>query len=115
MIMRRLPLLALLLSGLLSGLLAASARAAEITDATGRTVALPDHVARILPAGAPAMVLLAALAPDLMLGFPEKLSAEARAHLGPEAAGLPTVPHLVGKEDVTEQVRALKPELIVDY
>jgi iron complex transport system substrate-binding protein len=96
-------------------LLPGAARAAEIVDATGRTVSIPDHVARILPAGPPAGVLLLALAPDLMLGYPGDLSAEQRAFLSPEAAALPKVPRLTGKEDVTEQVRALKPDLIVDY
>jgi len=105
--MRRLLLALLLLSG--------TARAAEIADATGRTVTVPDHVARILPAGPPAAVLLEALAPDLLLGFPNPVSPEAREKLAPEAAGLPTIPRLTGKQDVTEQVRALHPDLIVDY
>lgn len=95
--------------------LAVPARAAEVTDATGRTVAVPDHVARVLPAGAPAAVLLEALAPDLMLGFPNPVSPEARAELAPAAAALPSVPRLTGRQDVSEQVRALHPDLIVDY
>ena len=103
----RLLLILLLLSG--------AARAADIVDATGRTVTLPDNVTKILPAGPPAAILLEALAPDLMLGFPFPVSAEARARLAPEAAGLPAVPRLTGKQDVTEQVRALAPDLIVDY
>jgi iron complex transport system substrate-binding protein len=105
--MRRLLAVLLLLSG--------AARAADIVDATGRTVTIPDHVARILPAGPPAAVLLLTLAPDLMLGFPMDVSPEARAYLSPEAAALPKIPRLTGREDVTEQVRALKPDLIVDY
>jgi iron complex transport system substrate-binding protein len=105
------PLLIIPLVMLLSG----AAPAAEIVDATGRTVAVPDHVTKILPAGPPAAVLLEAMAPDLMLGFPNPVSAGARAQLAPEAAGLPAVPRLTGKQDVSEQVRALKPDLIVDY
>jgi iron complex transport system substrate-binding protein len=105
--MRSLLIALLLLSG--------AARAAEITDATGRSVAVPEHVARILPAGPPAAVLLEALAPDLMLGFPNPVPPEARALLAPEVATLPTVPRLTGKQDATEQVRALKPDLILDY
>jgi iron complex transport system substrate-binding protein len=93
----------------------AAARAVEIVDATGRTVTIPDHVARVLPAGPPAAVLLLALAPDLMLGFPMDVAPEARAFLSPEAASLPRIPRLTGKEDVTDQIRALKPDLIVDY
>ncbi len=109
--MRRLLLIVMLLPGMaLSG-----AQAAEIADATGRMVTVPDHVAHVLPAGPPAAVLLEALAPDLMLGFPNPVSPEARAQLAPDAADLPTVPRLTGRQDVTEQVRALHPDLIVDY
>jgi iron complex transport system substrate-binding protein len=92
-----------------------AAHATDIVDATGRTVTIPDHVTRILPAGPPAAVLLVALAPDLMLGFPMDVSPEARAFLSPEAASLPRIPRLTGKQDVTEEIRALKPDLIVDY
>ncbi|HYZ23234.1 MAG TPA: hypothetical protein VE690_13865, partial [Rhodopila sp.] len=38
--------------------LAAAAHAAEVTDATSRTVTIPAHIARVLPAGPPAAVLL---------------------------------------------------------
>lgn len=96
-------------------LFAGPARAADIVDATGRTVHVPDAVARVLPAGPPAGALLAALAPDLLLGLPEPMRPEARALLGPEAAKLPQVPRLTGRQDVTEQVRALRPDLIVDF
>jgi hypothetical protein len=30
-----------------------AALAADVVDATGRTVAVPDHIARVLPAGPP--------------------------------------------------------------
>lgn len=90
-------------------------RAAELVDATGRHVTLPEHIARVLPAGPPAAVLLAALAPDLMVGWPAKLTPEGRAALDPITAKLPEVPRLTGNADVTEAVRALAPDLIVDY
>jgi len=96
-------------------LLPAGAQAADVTDATGRVVQVPDHVTRILPAGPPAAVLIEALAPDLMLGWPMTLGPEARALLNPEAANLPSVPRLTGREDVTDAVAALHPDLIVDY
>jgi iron complex transport system substrate-binding protein len=88
---------------------------ATLTDATGRRVEIPDHVGRVLPAGEPAAVLLAALAPDLMLGWPMPLGADARAALGPAAAALPEIPRLTGHADVTAAIRALAPDLIVDY
>jgi iron complex transport system substrate-binding protein len=89
--------------------------AAELQDATGRSVRIPDRPERILPAGPPAAVLLAALAPDLMLGWPHLPSLSGRAWLPDIAASLPTVPMLTGRQDVTDQVVVLHPDLILDY
>jgi iron complex transport system substrate-binding protein len=86
-----------------------------VVDATGRSVEVPEHIARVLPAGPPAAVLLAALAPDLMLGWTSPVADAARALLSPEAAGLPLVPRLTGRDDVAGKVIALKPDLILDY
>ena len=107
--MRRVIVIALAL------LMPVAGRAGELADATGRHGALPDHIARVLPAGPPAAVLLAALAPDLMIGWPAKLTPEGRAALDPMTAKLPEVPRLTGKADVTEAVRKLAPDLILDY
>jgi iron complex transport system substrate-binding protein len=89
--------------------------AAELHDATGRTVQIPDHPTRILPAGPPAAVLLEALAPDLMVGWPHAPSSGAQAWLPDATVALPTVPMLTGRRDVTEEVVSLQPDLIVDY
>lgn len=89
--------------------------AAEVTDATGRTVQVPDRVTRVLPAGPPAAILLAAIAPDLMLGWPSPVPDGTRVLLAPEAAKLPQIPRLTGRDDATEKVQALKPDLILDY
>jgi hypothetical protein len=78
--------------------------AAELHDATGRTVQIPDHATQILPAGPPAAVLLEALAPDLMVGWPHAPSAAAHAWLPEAVVALPTVPTLTGRQDVTDQV-----------
>jgi iron complex transport system substrate-binding protein len=91
------------------------ALAAEVTDATGRTVQVPDQIARVLPAGPPAAVLLAAVAPDLMLGWPSPLSDGARALLASDAAKLPQVPRMTGRDDVTAKLQAVHPDLILDY
>jgi len=69
----------------------------------------------VLPAGPPAAVLLVAVAPDLMLGWPSPLSDDARALLAPPAATAPQIPRLTGRDDVADKVKALKPDLIVDY
>jgi iron complex transport system substrate-binding protein len=92
-----------------------AAAAANVVDATGRSVQVPDHIAHVVPAGPPAAVLLAALAPDLMLGWPSALPDDARAFLAPPAATAPQIPRLTGRDDVTEKIKALKPDLIVDY
>src|SRR5271155_5845326 len=84
--------------------------ATEVTDATGRVVQIPDQVTRVLPAGPPAAILLAAVAPDLMLGWPSPVSDGTRALLAPAAAKLPQVPRVTGREDVTEKIQALKPD-----
>lgn len=114
MLARRPLLLAATAAGAL--LPAATAQATDVVDATGRHVAVPGSgVARVLPAGPPAAVLLAALAPDLMLGWPGRVPEGAAEWLSETAAGRPAVPRLTGREDVAGQVRALAPDLIVDY
>jgi iron complex transport system substrate-binding protein len=86
-----------------------------VVDATGRDVMVPEQIARVLPAGPPAAILLAAVAPDLMLGWPSSLPDKTRSLLSPEAAKLPQVPRLTGREDVTDKIVTLKPDLILDY
>jgi iron complex transport system substrate-binding protein len=92
-----------------------AAGAADVVDATGRKVQVPDHIAHVLPAGPPAAVLLAVLAPDLMMGWPSALPDATRAVLAGPAAAAPQIPRLTGKDDVADKVKALKPDLIVDY
>src|SRR6185295_9384182 len=59
-----------LVTGLSATLLAPRiVRAATITDAAGRAVAIPDKVERIFTAGPPASILLYSMAPDLLLGW----------------------------------------------
>ena len=114
--MRRRPVLSLFLVAPLLVALARPARATDITDATGRIVHAPDHPAHVLPAGPPAALLIAALAPDLMLGWPMPVADAARAWLSPEAAKLGQVPRLTGKgADAAAIIAAAKPDLVIDY
>lgn len=99
----------------LSLLWAVVTSAAEVTDSTGRAVRVPDRIAHVLPAGPPAAILLEAIAPDLMMGWPGPMSGDARDMVAPDAAKLLRIPRLTGRDDVTEQIRALKPDLILDY
>jgi iron complex transport system substrate-binding protein len=50
-----------------------------------------------------------------MLGWTSPVSDNARALLAPDAARLPQVPRLTGRDDATEKIVALKPDLILDY
>jgi iron complex transport system substrate-binding protein len=92
-----------------------TAGAAEFVDSAGRIVQVPGQVTHIMPAGPPAAVLLEALAPDLMVGWPSAVPEAARAMLAPEAAKLLQIPRLTGKEDVSPAIKALKADLILDY
>ncbi len=93
---------------------APQARAATVTDATGRSVTVPDHPTRVLPAGPPAAVLLAAIAPDLMMGWPLHPSEAALAFLPDQLGALPTTPRLTF-DGAGEAVKDLHPDLVIDY
>jgi iron complex transport system substrate-binding protein len=104
------------LAGLASILAAAPARALEINDAAGRTIAVPGAVARVFPAGPPAAVLLYTLAPDLLVGWPRVPGPQERAFLLPEIADRPEVGRITGRGNTAnlEAVLAAKPDLILD-
>ncbi len=104
-----------LVLGLIVLFVASASLAAEVTDATGRVVTVPDRIDRVLPAGPPAAVLLAAIAPGQMVGFSLPIAEPARAALAPAAARLPQVPRLTAKQDATAAIQPLHPDLIIDY
>jgi iron complex transport system substrate-binding protein len=92
------------------------ARAAVITDAAGRTVPVPQYVARVFPAGPPAAILLYTLAPDLLLGWPRANRPEECAFMLPDICARPEVGRITGRGNTAnlEIVLALKPDLILD-
>jgi iron complex transport system substrate-binding protein len=92
------------------------ARAANITDASGRVITIPETVARVFPAGPPAAILLYTLAPDLLLGWPRANRAEECAFMLPDICTRPEVGRLTGRGNTAnlESVLALKPDLILD-
>src|SRR5262245_15079010 len=99
-----------------SVLLPQRARAANVTDSAGRTVAVPQRVARVFPAGPPAAIVLYTLAPDLLLGWPRANRPEERAFLLPDIGGRPELGRLTGRGNTTnlETLLALKPDVIID-
>ena len=74
-----------------------AARAASITDAAGRAIAIPETVARVFPAGPPAAIMLYTLAPDLLLGWPRANRAEECAFMLPDVCARPEVGRLTGR------------------
>ena len=100
----------------LASLLAPGTHADSITDATGRSVTLPDKIERVLPAGQPAAALVYVLAPEKLIGWPRKPGPPGMAFLVPAVHELPEIGLLVRDGKVNaEAVRALKPDLILDY
>ncbi len=112
--MRLVTVLALVALAVIAGL--APAQAAEFTDSLGRTVTLPDAVARVLPAGPPAAVAIYTLAPEKMIGWVESLAEEQKEFIGETYRSLPVAGRLTGKEPDLDAaaVKALKPDLIID-
>ena len=87
-------------------------------DAAGRTALLPARVGRVFPAGPPASILVYSLAPDLLAGWPGRPPRPAElAFLAPEAASLPEVGRLTGRDNTAnvEAVLASRPDLVLDY
>src|SRR5215472_5153624 len=73
--------------------------ASSLTDATGRSLVVPDRVQRVYPAGPPAAVEIYTLAPDLLIGWLEPIPPEAREFLLPEIAARPEIPRLTESGD----------------
>lgn len=96
--------------------LTGSALARSFTDASGRTVEIPDHVSRVLTAGPPASVLVYVLAPDKLTGWVREPSADEKAFLTPAVRDLPTFGRLTGQGGTAnmEAVIAARPDLIID-
>src|SRR5215510_8065663 len=104
------------LSGAASLAVLRPARAATVTDATGRALPIPEKVARVFPAGPPAAILLYTLAPDLLLGWPRANRPEECAYMLPDVCTRPEVGRITGRGNTAnlESVLALKPDLILD-
>jgi iron complex transport system substrate-binding protein len=92
------------------------ALARSFTDAGGRVVELPDKIARVLPAGPPASVLVYALAPDKLVGWSREPSEREKQFLLPTVRSLPAFGRLTGQGNTAsmEAVIAARPDVIID-
>ncbi|WP_306030637.1 iron ABC transporter substrate-binding protein [Stappia sp. MMSF_3263] len=93
------------------------AQARTIVDSAGRSVEVPDTVTRVFAAGPPASILVYALKPDALLGWPRAIRGEERPYIAPAYRDLPETGRLTGRggEANLERVLALKPDLIIDF
>lgn len=105
-----------LLAGAAALLAAPPVRAAAVTDAAGRAIPIPNTIARVFPAGPPAAILLYAVAPDLLLGWPRANRPNECAFMLPDICKRPVVGRLTGRGNTAnlEAVLTLKPDLILD-
>jgi iron complex transport system substrate-binding protein len=92
------------------------ARAATVTDATGRAITIPERVTRVFPAGPPAAILLYTLAPELLFGWPRANRPEECEFMRPDICARPEVGRITGRGNTAnlEVVLTLKPDLILD-
>jgi len=94
-----------------------SGHAADVKDATGRSVALPRKVERIMAAGPNAAVVLYVLAPEKMIGWPSAPRPNEREFILARARDLPEFGRLTGRGDTAnvEVVLKARPDLIFDF
>lgn len=80
------------------------------------TLPSPERVRKVFAAGPPAGVLVAALAPQKLLGWPLTLGDGARALLGPTLRALPHTGRLSGRGSTVplESILQLQPDLVLD-
>jgi len=89
----------------------------EFRDDAGRTVAISTPARRVFAAGAPAEVLLYVLAPKLLVGRNHAPSDAAIPFMPPDLRSPVLIQNLPNADDDSfdGELRALKPELYVDY
>ena len=89
---------------------------AAATDGAGRSVPVPDKVARVFPAGPPAAIFTYTLAPELLIGWPRANRPAEREFLLPDIGARPEVGRITGRGNTAnlEVVLTLKPDLILD-
>ncbi|VVT24225.1 iron ABC transporter substrate-binding protein [Rhizobium sp. EC-SD404] len=93
------------------------AQARTITDSAGRVVEIPDEIKRVYAAGPPAMVLLYALRPEVMTGWPRRPYPEEMPYIAEPYRDLPETGRLTGRggEANLEVVLSIQPHLILDF
>jgi iron complex transport system substrate-binding protein len=102
---------------LMVSLIAGPLAAAEVEDATGRKVQVPDRIERVMAAGPPATVVLYVLAPEKMIGWTAPPRPDEKPFLLPAVRDLPELGRLTGRGDTAnvEVVIKARPDVILDF
>lgn len=116
MTLRRLAVSAVLALSFVAALAAPAAARTSFVDDAGRTVQLPARIKRVMAAGAPASVLLYALAPGKMVGWVTAPSEAQKPYIAAPYRDLPAHGRLTGRGGTAnvEAVLAARPDLIID-
>ena len=109
------PVLVFVLVALCNAFVPAPAR--TITDSAGRVVEIPDEVNRVFAAGPPASILVYALKPESLLGWPRALRDYEKPYIAEPWRELPETGRLTGRggDANLERVLLLEPDLIIDF
>ena len=93
------------------------AQARTVTDSAGRVVEIPGEVNRVFAAGPPASILVYALKPETLLGWPRALRDYEKLYVAEVYRALPETGRITwrGGETNIERVLLLDPDLIVDF
>ena len=93
------------------------APARTVTDSAGRVVEIPDEVSRVFAVGPPASILVYALKPESLLGWPRALRDYEKPHIAKPWRELPETGRLTGRggDANLERVLLLEPDLIIDF
>jgi iron complex transport system substrate-binding protein len=88
-----------------------------VEDSAGRRVEVPARIERVFAAGAPATILVYAVAPDRLLGWVRPLSSKEREWVPERYAALPALGRLTGRGNTAnvEAVLAARADVVLDY
>ncbi|MGV8075603.1 MAG: ABC transporter substrate-binding protein [Syntrophobacteraceae bacterium] len=89
----------------------------EIVDMTGRTVTVPDHIAKVYAASPPAVYMVYAIAPELLVGLNYPFKASERKYLHPSIESLPIIGGWFGQGRTPnlETLLEVKPDVMVAW
>lgn len=90
------------------------AEARRITDMLGRSVAVPDHIERVLGSVSPVTWMIYAVDPSLLAGFNSAPSGDDWRYLKPQLKSLPAIGSFGGTREINrEALLALRPDVMI--